>query len=238
VLALGDMQYQHGELANFHSYYDPTWGRVWSATKPVPGNHEYRTPNATGYYRYFGPRAGDPKKGYYSYDLDTWHFIALNSNCSAVGGCGLGDPQGQWLLADLRDHPSECTLAYWHHPRFSSGTRHGSDPGYQPFWQALYQAVADVVLNGHEHNYERFAPQNPSGTPDPAGITQFVVGTGGKSHYPFSKTPLATSRFRNSTSFGVLKLTLHPTSYDWEFVTDSGASIDRGSASCVSGRLR
>ena len=180
VLALGDIQYEDGAYSKFLASYDPSWGRVKSITKPAPGNHEYQSGNANGYYQYFGAAAGDPAKGYYSFDLAGWHIVALNSNCSFVGGCGVGSPQEQWLRADLAAHPASCTLAYWHHPRFSSG-EHGSDSTYTPFFQALYDANADLVLVGHDHDYERFAPQTASGTLDLArGIRQFVVGSGGK----------------------------------------------------------
>ena len=158
VLLLGDIQYEDGAYSKFLASYDPSWGRVKSITKPAPGNHEYQSGSAADYYRYFGAAAGDPAKGYYSYDLGGWHLVALNSNCSFVGGCGAGSPQEQWLRADLAAHPASCTLAYWHHPRFSSGA-HGSDATYTAFWQALYDANAEVVLVGHDHDYERFAPQ-------------------------------------------------------------------------------
>ena len=156
VLTLGDTQYEDGAYEKFVASYDPSWGRVKSITKPAPGNHEYESSGATGYYGYFGRAAGDPRKGYYSFDVGRWHLIALNSNCSAVGGCGAGSPQEQWLRRDLAAHPAACTLAYWHHPRFSSGL-HGSDSTYRAFWRALYDAGADVVLSGHDHDYERFA---------------------------------------------------------------------------------
>jgi hypothetical protein len=234
VAPLGDLQYESGTLSAFQTYYDPTWGRVKSITHPAVGNHEYGTSGASGYYTYFGSAAGDPSKGYYSYDLGAWHVVVLNSQCSAVA-CNAGSPQEQWLRADLAAHPNVCTLAYWHHPRFSSGTTHGSNMTYQPFWQALYDYGADVVMNGHEHNYERFAPQSPTGVADPNGIREFVAGTGGKGHYGFG-TPIANSQVRNSTTFGVLKLTLHATSYDWQFVPEAGATFtDSGTAACVDG---
>ena len=196
-----------GTLDGFSGAYDPTWGQFKAITKPVPGNHEYQTPGATGYYSYYGAAAGDPTKGYYSYDLGTWHMIALNSNCGAIGGCGAGSPQGQWLQADLACAPV-CTLAYWHQPRFSSG-EHGNEPVYDTFWQDLYKAGADVVLNGHDHDYERFAPQDPSAHADASrGIREFVVGTGGKSHYNFPKAP-PTARWRNADTFGIMRMTLH-----------------------------
>jgi acid phosphatase type 7 len=234
VLDLGDNQYDVGALSAYQTFYGPTWGRVKAITRPAPGNHEYGTANASGYYSYFGSAAGDPSKGYYSYDLGTWHVAALNSNCANVGGCGTGSPEEQWLQADLAAHSSaSCTLAYWHHPRFSSGTTHGSDPTYTAFWQALYEGGADVVLVGHEHNYERFAPQTATGMADAAnGIREFVVGTGGRSHYGFG-TPIANSQVRNSTTFGILKLTLHPSSYDWQFVPEAGATFtDSGTTTC------
>ena len=232
VLLLGDIQYENGALNDFWRSYDPTWGRVKSITRPVPGNHEYGTSNASGYFDYFGAAAGDRSKGYYSYDLGSWHIIALNSQCSAVG-CGTGTTQHKWLVNDLAQHPATCTLAYWHIPRFSSGS-HGSNSTYQPFWQALYDAGADVVLNGHDHDYERFAPQTPSGSADGArGVREFVVGTGGKSLYSFGSSR-PNSQVRKTGVFGVLELTLHPTSYDWKFVPAGGdmTFTDSGSTAC------
>ncbi len=233
VLDLGDNQYDVGSLSAYETYYDPTWGRVKAITHPVPGNHEYETPRASGYYGYFGSAAGDPSRGYYSYDLASWHIVALNSNCPDVGGCGPGSPQERWLRADLAAQPATCTLAYWHHPRFSSGTTHGSDPIYTAFWQALYDGGVDVILVGHEHNYERFAPQRADGTADPAkGIREFVVGTGGREHYPFG-TPIANSQVRDNTTFGVLELVLHQRSYEWGFVSEVGGSFtDSGTTAC------
>ncbi|MGB8984286.1 MAG: DNRLRE domain-containing protein [Anaerolineales bacterium] len=233
VLALGDIQYEDGAPSKYYQSYDLSWGRVKNITLPVVGNHEYNTAGASGYFSYFGAAAGDPTKGYYSYDIGAWHIIALNSNCSQVGGCGLGSPQELWLKADLAAHPSMCTLAYWHHPRFSSG-QHGSNTSYDAFWKDLYAAGAELVLNGHDHNYERFAPQNPGAAADPNGIQEFVVGTGGKNHYAFS-TIRANSVVRNSDTYGVLKLTLHATSYDWQFVPEAGKTFtDSGTRNCVS----
>jgi hypothetical protein len=231
VLALGDLQYENGAEEKFEVSYDRTWGRVKAITKPVPGNHEYETRAATGYYAYFGPAAGDPKRGYYSFDVGAWHVIALNSNCPAVGGCGAGSTQLEWLRADLAAHPAACTLAYWHHPRFSSG-QHGSDPRYTAFWRALYEADADVVLVGHDHDYERFAPQSFRGTRDLArGIREFVVGTGGKSLRSFS-TVRPNSVVRDHTSFGVLELTLGRRAYGWRFRSAVGSLADSGSGRC------
>ncbi|HEX9189727.1 MAG TPA: metallophosphoesterase [Vicinamibacteria bacterium] len=232
VLVLGDNQYEDGAFVKYQASFDPSWGRLKPLIRPVPGNHEYVTPGAGGYYAYFGAAAGDPARGYYSYDLGAWHLIALNSNCAQVGGCGPGSPQEQWLGADLAAHAGRCLLAYWHHPRFSSGS-HGNDPAYDAFWQRLYQAQADVVLVGHDHLYERFAPQAPSGVADPArGIRQFVVGTGGKNHVPVAAVK-PSSEVRDDATFGVLRLTLRPDGYDWQFVPDaSGTFTDAGSGTC------
>ena len=234
VVTFGDNAYQSGTESEFADCYEPTWGRHKARTRPAPGNHDYITPGASGYFEYFGAAAGDPSKGYYSYDLGAWHVIAINSNCSQVGGCDAGSPQEQWLRADLAESPTSCTVAYWHHPRFSSSL-HGSQASMQAIWQALYDYGADVVLSGHDHAYERFALQDPGGTADPAGgIRQFVVGTAGRSHYAIT-SPIANSEVHNDDTFGVLKLTLRPTSYEWEFVPETGgAFIDSGSASCVS----
>jgi len=233
VATLGDNVYESGSASEYANCYNPSWGRHKGRTHPAPGNHEYNTSGASGYYGYFGAAAGDPTKGYYSYTLGAWHVVVLNSNCGAIGGCQKGSAQEQWLRQDLAAHPTACTLAYWHHPRFSSGAEHGSDAEMKPIWQALYDLGADVVLSGHEHNYERFAPQDPNGTRDDArGIREFVVGTGGKSHYGFAAI-LPTSEVHNSTTFGVLQLTLHPTSYDWRFVPEAGKSFtDAESDAC------
>lgn len=232
VLVLGDNQYEDGALAKFRQSYDPTWGRLKSITRPAVGNHEYLLPNASGYFSYFGTAAGDPQKGYYSYELGTWHLIALNSNCASVGGCRAGSPQELWLKADLASNPAACTLAYWHHPRFSSGL-HGSDAAYDAFWRDLYEAGTDVVLVGHDHDYERFAPQDPNGVADPVrGIRQFVVGTGGRSHYWF-KGIQPNSEVRDWNTFGVLVMTLRSLGYDWRFIPESGRSFsDSGRGFC------
>ena len=231
LLVLGDAQYEDGAYAKFAQSYDPSFGRVKGVTRPAPGNHEYATPNAAGYFQYFGQAAGDPAKGYYSFGLGGWHLIALNSNCAQVGGCGKNSRQTRWLRNDLAAHPASCTLAYWHHPRFSSGP-HGSDSTFKPFWQALYSANADVVLVGHDHDYERFAPQDANGARDSArGLRQFVVGTGGKTLYSFS-SPVANSEVRASV-FGVLKLTLRAGAYDWRFIAEGAETFtDSGSAAC------
>jgi hypothetical protein len=232
IATLGDNAYESGTAAEFSNCYDPTWGQYLSNTRPAPGNHEYNTAGAAGYYGYFGSAAGDPAKGYYSYDLGAWHIIVINSNCSSIGGCGAGSPQEVWLRGDLASHPAACTLAYWHHPLFSSGP-HGDQAYMAPIWQALYEGGADVVLSGHDHDYERFAPQTPGGVADAAfGIREFVVGTGGRSHYA-TGAPVANSEVRNSTAYGVLKMTLHDSSFDWQFVPVAGQSFtDDGSGVC------
>ncbi len=232
VFTVGDNAYASGTADEFERCYDPSWGRHKARTRPSVGNHEYQTPNASGYYGYFGASAGDPRKGYYSYSRGAWHIVVLNSNCSAVGGCGAGSAQERWHRADLASHPAGCTLAYWHSPRFSSGS-HGSNTSMQPFWNALYDYGVEVVVNGHDHHYERFAPQNASGAADPTrGIREFVVGTGGKSSYAV-RTPLPNSEVRNDDTYGVLKLTLRSTSYDWQFVPQAGKTFtDSGSRTC------
>ncbi|HZR29387.1 MAG TPA: metallophosphoesterase [Terriglobales bacterium] len=235
VFVAGDLAYPDGSAEQFANCYGPTWGRHKARTRPSPGNHEFHAGGATPYFNYFGEAAGDPKKGYYSYDLGAWHVIVINSNCSELpDGCAAGSPEEQWLKQDLAQHPTACTVAYWHHPLFSSGKAHGNDPEMKPFWQDLYAANADIVINGHDHDYERFAPQDPDGKLDNArGIREFVVGSGGKnSHRVFGDTK-PNSEARNADTFGVLKLTLHAKSYDWEFVPEEGKTFkDSGSGTC------
>jgi hypothetical protein len=232
VLTLGDNQYDAGSLAAYQTSYDSSWGLVKAITHPAPGNHEYGTPGASGYFRYFGAAAGRPANGYYSFQIGTWHLVSLNSNCSAIGGCGTGSPEERWLRADLTSHPARCTLAVWHHPRFSSGV-HGDNAVTSALWQDLSAAHADLVLTGHDHDYERFAPLDPNGRVDGSrGIREFVVGTGGRSHSGFLLIRPG-SQARNSTTFGILALTLRPTGYDWHFVPVAGGTYtDKGSGSC------
>lgn len=234
ALALGDLQYNSASLSNMRASYDQSWGRVKSITRPVLGNHES---TGTGYFDYFngsgvnnGP-AGERGKGYYSYDVGSWHLIALNSNCARVP-CNAGSAQEQWLRADLAANPRTCTLAYWHHPRFSSG--HDGDGTFmQDIWKALYDNNADLVLVGHSHDYERFAPMNTNGSLDRSrGMREFVVGTGGAFFTGISGAK-PNSEVRQNTTFGVLKLTLHPTSYDWKFVPEAGKTFtDSGTEAC------
>jgi Ca2+-binding RTX toxin-like protein len=239
VLSLGDAQYASGSYSSFTKSYAPTWGRVLPITFPAAGNHEYLTSGAKGYFDYFNGvgaltgRAGDRDKGYYSFDVGTWHLIALNSSdhCNQVA-CGKGSPQETWLRADLAAHPASCTLAYWHHPRFNSG-HDGNATFMDAMFQDLYDADADLVLGGHAHDYERFAPQDPKGKLDRSrGIRQFVVGTGGAFFTGYG-SPNANSEVHNNSTYGVLMLTLHPASYDWRFVPEAGKSFtDSGSDSC------
>lgn len=232
IFIAGDVAYESGTTSEFMNCFDPSWGRHKDRIRPAPGNHEYKQNGAAPYFDYFGAAAGDPSKGYYSYDLGAWHIIAINSNCGAIGGCGAGSAQEQWLRADLKANSTKCTLAYFHHPRFSSGG-HGNTSGMQPFWQALYDYDADVVISAHDHNYERFAPQDPMGNADPeSGIRQFLAGTGGKSHDDFPNVQ-PNSEVREGQTFGVLKMTLRPTGYDWEFVPVAGETFtDSGSDVC------
>jgi acid phosphatase type 7 len=233
VLTLGDSQYEENTLEQFLASYDLSWGKYKALTYPVAGNHEYLTRNAADYYSYFGAVAGDPNKGYYSYDLGAWHIIALNSNCDKVDGCSAPSPQGQWLKADLAAHPNQCTLAYWHHPRFSSG-HHGNNAEYTDFWTILQQAGAELILTGHDHNYERFAAQDARGNAVPNGIVQFVVGTGGKGIRPL-ETLQPNSAARSSEVYGALELTLEPSSYSWNFRVENQTETpfsDSGQAAC------
>ena len=238
ALALGDLQYACGGAAAFAQSYDPTWGTIKGITHPAVGNHEYDTSggtdcgrNAAAYYSYFGSAAGVAGQGYYSFDVGTWHLIALNSNCSFVS-CAAGSAQETWLKNDLATHPNTCTLAYWHHPRFSAGP--STDGTVKPFWNDLFAAKADIVLNGHKHNYQRLAKFDPNGTQNANGIREFVVGTGGINR-GLSGTPYAGTEAKDGTHFGILELTLHPSSYDWRFIADTGQVIDSGSDQCVGG---
>ncbi len=233
VLPLGDLQYSEDDFGGFERGYNKTWGRFKSISHPVVGNHEYDDRDAGGYFRYWGARAGEPGKGWYSYDLGGWHLIALNGEGGgpSVGGCQKGSAQWLWLQADLRSHPSGCRLAYWHQPRFSTGP-HGNNSVYADFWDLLYAAQVDVVLNGHDHDYERYAPLNPKEKSDPNGIREFIVGTGGKNHSPFFY-PINTSITRQNVSFGVLAMTLYRDRFAWRYVAEPGASYrDSGMALC------
>jgi hypothetical protein len=230
VFTLGDNVYSSGTDTQYAQCFDPTWGRHKARTMPSPGNHDYNTSGATGYYNYWGALAGPAGRGYYSADVGDWHIISLNSEVSMSAG----GAQETWLRADLQANTKQCILAYWHKPRFSSGTNHGSLSSAQPLWQALYDFHATLILNGHEHNYERFAPQTPTGAADPTnGIREIVSGTGGESHYNDEGTPLANSELFNGTTYGVLKLTLGAGTYSWQFIPIAGQTFtDSGTGTC------
>jgi hypothetical protein len=237
VFAAGDLAYEGGSRDEFEYCYGPAWGRFKDRTKPALGNHEYVNPTAHGYFDYWGAQAGPRGKGYYSYDLGAWHIVVLNTNCTAkdLGGCGSGSPQETWLKADLAEHPQACLLAYGHHALFSSGVfkKHAIHQELKQFWEDLYAAHADLVLAGHEHSYERFAPQDPEGHLDPEhGIREIVAGTGGRSHDLLGfATP--NSKLQNWDTYGVLKLTLSPAKYTWEFIPEEGKSFrDSGEGTC------
>jgi len=235
ALLLGDIQYESATFSDFNTFYHPTWGVHNAIVRPAPGNHEYQTAGAAGYFDYYGAAGvvtGSRTEGWYSFNVGSWHIVSLNSNCASVGGCQAGSPQETWLRADLASNPAVCTLAYWHHPRFSSGA-HGNNSITQALWQALYDHGADLILAGHDHNYERFAPQTATGVADARGIRSFVVGTGGKELRSLSTTR-ANSERRDASSLGVLQLTLHAASYDWQFVPIPGHTLsDAGTATCV-----
>jgi hypothetical protein len=228
VFTAGDNAYPNGTAGQFASCYDPFWGRHKSRTRPTPGNHDYRVPGAASYFDYFGAAAGERGKGWYAYDLGGWRVYALNSNVAEQPG----SEQETWLRDDLRTHPRRCALAYWHHARFSSGP-HGDNTGPGALFQALYEAGADVLVVGHDHDYERFTPQSPSGAADSArGIREFVVGSGGGPLYQFG-APRPNSVFRYDAGWGVLQLTLFPRGYAWRFLgVEGGRVIDAGTAAC------
>jgi acid phosphatase type 7 len=243
VLPLGDNQYHQGSLSEYRHGYDPTWGTFKSLTEPAAGNHEWLTPNADGFFDYFSPTTPqiDPGRYYYSYDLGAWHIIVLDSNCSSLpgspsnpdNGCVRNSPQMTWLEGDLARDSATCTLAYWHHPRFSSGER-GDIVKTTPFWRALYAAGADVILTAHRHMYERFQPQDPDGNLDQQnGIVEFVVGTGGDDHGMIVSPPSPNEVVRDNTTFGYLHMTLETSGYTFDFVPVAGGSFtDSGAGSC------
>lgn len=233
VQLLGDTAYPDGTLDEYRRCYGPAWGSFRSRTMPATGNHDYAaSSSASGYFSYFA-RAARPPAGYYSYNLARWHVVVLNSNCGFVGGCAADSAQGRWLKADLARSRARCTVAIWHQARFSSGRLHGSSDATSELWRLLRERGAEVVLNAHEHNYERFAPQDEDGKPDPAGLREFVVGTGGASRYPFRAAPQANSQRRRAGVYGVLRLELRPRSYRWRFIRSAGPRFsDSGSAVC------
>ncbi|MBC3862680.1 metallophosphoesterase [Undibacterium jejuense] len=228
AITLGDNTYPVGKPEEFSNCYDPTWGRFKERTLPSPGNHDYAMPKALGYYNYFGDIAGPERRGYYAKNLGNWHILSLNSNVNAQEM----QKQLAWLQTELSNSKQACTLAFWHHPAYSSGG-HGNNENMKAAWKILAQAKADIVLSGHDHDYERFAPMNENGDKDEKnGIRNFVVGTGGAKLTPMF-LPKSTTEIRDNSSNGVLKLTLHDKSYEWEFIPVAGESFnDKGQGSC------
>ena len=231
VFTAGDNAYPEGTAQQYRDCYGPTWGRFRDRTRPAPGNHDSITKGLAGYVEYFGAAAEPNGTSWYSYDLGTWHVIVLDGDCDAVGGCGTDSVQARWLADDLKRSKATCTFAIWHEPLFSSGT-HGGDTAFEPFWRILYDADADLVVNGHDHDYERFAPQDPGGHEDRVrGIREFVVGTGGAALREFAAIA-PNSELRAAITHGVIRFDLHPTSYSWTFVPTSGDFSDAGSSPC------
>jgi len=235
VATLGDNAYQHGTSEEFDDCYGPSWGRFLDRTMPTTGNHDNATKDAEGYHRYFGDRGGPFDEYYYSYDLGSWHVVVLNSDCWRVDGCDEGDPQIEWLRADLEDHRTKCTLAYWHRPPFSSG-RYGDEEDTErvrPLWQAVVDGGVDLVLAGHEHSYERFVPMDAEGRADPDGTRLIIAGTGGGNLRPYENPPLPTTAVRNGDTWGVLRLSLGAGGYDWTFLPVAGKTFtDAGTGVC------
>lgn len=227
VFTAGDNAYFQGTAADFRNCYEPTWGRHKARTRPAPGNHEYESAGAAPYFTYFGPNAGPPGLGYYSFEAGPWHVVSLNSNIPA----SLGSPQYEWLLEDLSSRNARCVAAIWHHPLFSSGTTSGAAPMMRDIWRLLQQHAAEFVVAGHEHAYERFAPLDSTGRPTADGLRQFVAGTGGAPLYTFVG-PVAPGSESRVSAWGLLKFTLNAETYAWEFVAVGGAIRDSGSAPC------
>lgn len=228
VLAAGDLAYPSGTLRDFMKCYEPTWGRFKSRTLPAPGNHEYGIRDAAGYFAYFGKQAGENGKGYYSIDLQGWHLIALNSNIDI----GASSEQMRWLQQDLTKNQASCILAFWHHPRYTSGP-HGDTQHMAPAWEQLARHHASIVISGHDHNYERLAPLDAKGFKQESGIRSFVVGTGGAKLYNFGMRSNYSDAW-NGTTWGVLKLSLFPGRYTWEFVPVQGGQYqDLGEGRCA-----
>lgn len=234
ALLLGDLQYEKGDTGAFNQVFDKQWADLKSISYAVPGNHEYGTTDAKGYFDYWNDpsRSGPPGTGYYSFRLGKWHAVGLNSNCLQVGGCGQESPQGKWLAEDLKQNTTKCTLAFWHHPAFSSGHYNPGISETKQFWEQLEPAGVDVVLNGHDHLYERFSRQLANGTKDDLkGIRQFTVGSGGKTHYSFNEL-LANHEFGIDDQFGFLGLELRENSYKWKFLNSKGEVLDSGNNQC------
>lgn len=232
IFTAGDNAQRTATLDFYNKCFGESWGKYLPRIRPALGNHDYETPGAKGYFDYFGANAGEKGQGYYSYNIKTWHIVVLNSNCDQVGGCAEDSPQGRWLKADLAANPALCTLAYWHHPYFNSGN-HSTSVEVKPFWDILYRAGAEIIMNGHAHDYERFAPQTPEGErDDEKGIREFIVGTGGYAYNSFGAT-VNNSEVKNTGVFGVLKLELKSREYSWQFIpVEGGKFTDSGSGQC------
>jgi len=231
VFTAGDNAYENGSPDQYRDCYGPSWGRHLARTRPAPGNHDWETQDLAGYLGYYGDTATTEGTSWYSYDLGSWHVIVLDSECGKVGGCDAGSRQGIWLAADLASNDARCTVAIWHKPRWSSG-EHGDDPAMSDFWTMLYDAGADIVVNGHDHDYERFAPQDPGGREDRArGIREFVVGTGGSELRDFRRTA-PNSELRSALDHGVIAFTLRDGSYEWRFTAATTDFSDSGTANC------
>jgi acid phosphatase type 7 len=234
VMALGDNAYTDGTPSQFTRCYEPSWGRHRLRTRPVLGNHEYHTAGAAGYFRYFGAAAGPAGRGWYSFEAGAWHVVVLNTNCDVVA-CSTGSAQRRWLRQDLAASAARgrrCTVALGHHPLFTSGRAHGPAVATRPLVATLYDAGVELLISGHNHQYERFAPQHPTGRRDAQGVRQFVVGTGGNGHYPFGP-PTPHSEVRHTGTYGVLRLDLHPDRYHWRFIPEAGGDFtDSGTGRC------
>lgn len=232
IALVGDLAYEAGSTADFARCFAPAWDALLARVRPAAGNHDYGTPGARDYFAHFGTAAGEPGAGYYSYDLGSWHVVVLNSNCDFVaGGCGTDSPQIRWLNDDLAAHPDVCVLAYWHHPRFTSGL-HGDTVAMQPAWAALAHHHAALVVSGHDHHYERFAPLDAAGQPDPSGVRQLIAGTGGAQLYPILRVHPG-SEVRDVNTHGLLQLSLFPGHYEWRFLPVApGTFEDAGAAVC------
>lgn len=229
VFTAGDNVQGEGRMPEYTNCFTASWGRFLNRLHPVPGNHDYMTEGGAPYYTYFGAAAGEPFKGWYSYDVGEWHIVALNSNCDAVA-CGPNSAQVAWLREDLAANPARCTMLHWHHPRWSSGLA-GSYGSVNSFWRAAVDFGAELVINGHDHNYERFAPMDVEGSPSPVGVRQFTVGTGGDPLRAFGEIK-PNSEFRFNENHGVIRLELYPDRYTWAFESIDGAIVDSGEEAC------
>ncbi len=231
VWLLGDIQYLNGELSQFRAKFGKDFAALRNRWRPAPGNHEYATTNASGYYQFFGKAAGPYQRGFYSFDIGKWHVVSLNANCDKID-CSNTSFQAKWLRNDLKKNSKRCTAAYWHQPLFSSGKEHGNDPTVRPLWQILQSHHADLVLNGHDHDFEVFGRQDANAKRDPNGMIEIVAGTGGKSWYQFA-TVQPNSKVRIGNTFGFLSLTLNPRSFDRRYINTDSKVLARGSARCV-----